>query len=74
MKIEKVIVEINGEKTELTLDQVRELRDELDRILPQEFTPMFPVLMPYPVPYRPIWQIDQPGWPYPTIICGEATC
>lgn len=60
IKIKKIIIEFKGKQIEGTLDELKELKDELDRLFVQveRYAPI-PI---YPVePYRPI-EIPQSPW------------
>lgn len=51
-KLEKVIIEINGQRIGLSIDEAKSLKQELEKLFPEP-------AVPYPVIYR---------WPYvPTV-------
>ena len=56
IKIDKVKIEINDQKIELTIEEIRELHGVLDRLLGEQKLnipniPYIPCYPPYPYPY-----------------------
>ena len=65
----KLVFEINGKEIELTMEEARELRDQIDGLFskPVESSP---VIIPYP--YYPVPDYRRPWIEpyYPVITCG----
>lgn len=60
IKIEKVILKVKDKELELTIDEIRLLKDVLDSFFENNSPTIVPVFPDYPNPYNP--------YPYPTII------
>ena len=67
MKIKKIVLDIKGKEVSMTLDEAKELRDELGKLVEKEYTyPNYPDF--YREPY------GSPFWYYaPTTTCGSVT-
>lgn len=57
IKITKVTIEIGNKSIELSLDELRQLRDEIDRALPRKTVEYVPT-------YVPTWPVYKPTVPY----------
>ena len=71
MKIKSVTIEIDGKDITLSLEQVRELRDELSKIFEGHGEPVYipvPSVPYYPLPY---WSIYPPYFEPIRITCGD---
>lgn len=71
IKIEHITIKIGDKTVELTPDEARRLKLELDSLFPEPVWRTIP--QPYPVPVNPwpTWT-TQPGWPNHGIItCGH---
>ena len=69
-KVKKVIIEINGEDVEMTMDEAEELKDSLSELfpdVPETFVEGCEILKPYapPIiyPYYPLYPV-YPDWTY----------
>lgn len=74
IKIEKIIVDLGGEKVELTLDQARKLNEILGEMFDEKTAvhqPAYPIIIERQNPYAPLpwtapgpiyWEHPQPSW------------
>lgn len=72
--IKSIKIEVQGRELELTPEEARKLKDELDELMSEkktEFVPYYPY-WPYPVSL-PLYQptVKPYQWPYYEIICGS---
>lgn len=63
IKVNKICLDLAGQKVELTLEQARELKDVLNSLFKSEITyiPISPINYP-PIQPPPIWADNQPFW------------
>ena len=66
IKINKITLDLAGQKVDLTVEQARELKEVLDNLFKKEVTyfPMVPIIYP---PFQPIWAegnlpLSNPYW------------
>ena len=71
-KLDKLILDLNGKKIELTLAEVKQLKAALGEILGEDRVVTIPA--PYPVPYHPYVYRRPYVWDeYPTITWSTKT-
>lgn len=78
IKIEKMVLNLEGEKISLTLEQARKLRDVLDELFKKEIVKEVIHEHHHDWWYRPciqpaIYNIDQPAITSPQIYCSSNT-
>ena len=67
----KMIIELDGKKHEIDLDQAKKLQADLNQLFgepqPTPYIPIYPYYPPYPI------YPSYPGVTYPSVTYGEST-
>lgn len=70
VKVDKIVLDINGKKLELSLEDAQGLRDALDEVLGK--VDVITVKEPYPYPVTVPYIYTYPKWQYlPTVTYGD---